>query len=78
VWGNQTSGPAIVQNKNVEQFADLVVLIYEVISLFFSPVEHGGYSYPPFFFTKYLLGNKRCLLPAQHIWSKGIPCAPQQ
>ena len=34
MWGNQTSGSAIVQNKNVEQFADLVVLIYEVISLF--------------------------------------------
>ena len=32
-----------------EQFPNPVVLIGETISLFFSPVELGGYFYPPFF-----------------------------
>ena len=32
-----------------EHFLNQVVIIGETISLFFSPVELGGYFYPPFF-----------------------------
>ena len=34
--------------------ADPVVLIGETISLFFSPVELGGYFYPPFFCAEHI------------------------
>ena len=37
-----------------EQFPNSVVLIGETISLFFSPVELGGYFYPPFFCAEHI------------------------
>ena len=37
-----------------EQFTNSVVLIGETISLFFSPVELGGYFYPPFFCAEHI------------------------